>query len=523
MSSVVVIGAGVAGLTAAYRLRQAGHRVTVLEAKPHAGGLSTTARDGSVVTEVHDGELVTQTVQLPEGCYINLGPGRLPHHHRRILALCRELRVPLEPYIMSSDATYYADAATGARYRRRRLDHDARGYIAEIAHQLDGGEVFDANELALLRSFGDLGPDGIYRGTDRAGGGKPVSFEQLTRMRFWDYLFWQPSAYLWQDSMFQPCGGMDQIWRALLATGIEVRYNAPVQRIRQRGRRVQVTWSWGGQRVSESFDWCLSSVPLPLLAQMDLQGFSQEYLEAVQGAEFAPACKVGWTSLTRWWEDDEIYGGISYSSHDIRQFWYPSVGHFAVGPATLTGAYNSYEPAARYQDMSVPDRLVDARRGGMLLHPEMGDGDLVPDEMAATVAWARVPYQAGGWAHWDPARPEHETWFDTLQRADGRFVAIGCQVSQWPGWQEGAVATAERAVAMVTGAELAGGEVGEAVETGVPVPDSRWLTEGDHPARGGKRSAQARSFREMWSVSDIPLRSKWDDTPAGASGGRSPR
>ena len=81
MSSVVVIGAGVAGLTAAYRLRQAGHRVTVLEAKPHAGGLSTTARDGSVVTEVHDGELVTQTVQLPEGCYINLGPGRLPHHH----------------------------------------------------------------------------------------------------------------------------------------------------------------------------------------------------------------------------------------------------------------------------------------------------------------------------------------------------------------------------------------------------------------------------------------------------------
>src|SRR5690606_24186971 len=83
------------------------------------------ARDGSVVTEVHDGELVTQTVQLPEGCYINLGPGRLPHHHRRILALCRELRVPLEPYIMSSDANYYADAATGARYRRRRLDHDA--------------------------------------------------------------------------------------------------------------------------------------------------------------------------------------------------------------------------------------------------------------------------------------------------------------------------------------------------------------------------------------------------------------
>src|SRR5262245_55605883 len=42
---VGIIGAGIAGLTAAYDLAQAGHRVTVYEAAPKAGGLASGFRD----------------------------------------------------------------------------------------------------------------------------------------------------------------------------------------------------------------------------------------------------------------------------------------------------------------------------------------------------------------------------------------------------------------------------------------------------------------------------------------------
>ena len=46
---VVIIGAGIAGLTAGYELLKAKYDVTILEAKPHAGGRSLTVRRGDVI------------------------------------------------------------------------------------------------------------------------------------------------------------------------------------------------------------------------------------------------------------------------------------------------------------------------------------------------------------------------------------------------------------------------------------------------------------------------------------------
>jgi hydroxysqualene dehydroxylase len=63
MSHVIVLGAGLAGLSAALKLSDAGHDVTVLEARPQAGGRAFSFTDGSSCDVLDNGQHVMM------GCY----------------------------------------------------------------------------------------------------------------------------------------------------------------------------------------------------------------------------------------------------------------------------------------------------------------------------------------------------------------------------------------------------------------------------------------------------------------------
>ena len=170
--SVVILGAGIAGLTAAYELTRANYDCKIIELTERAGGRNHTARRGTVLKEVNEDGVVTEQVcNFDEGLYLNLGPGRLPYHHRRALHYCKELDVPLEVYVMETMANLFqSDEAFGGKAQiKRRIANDMQGYIAEMLAKAVNQNALNAeldaadrdNLLCLLKNFGDLGQNDL--------------------------------------------------------------------------------------------------------------------------------------------------------------------------------------------------------------------------------------------------------------------------------------------------------------------------------------------------------------------------
>lgn len=100
---VVVLGAGIAGLTAAYELEQAGFLVTLLEARDRVGGRAWTVRAADRIEMIGEAD---QVARFSDGIYFNAGPARIPSFHQGLLGYARKFGVPMEVEVNSSRSAY---------------------------------------------------------------------------------------------------------------------------------------------------------------------------------------------------------------------------------------------------------------------------------------------------------------------------------------------------------------------------------------------------------------------------------
>ncbi len=466
---VVVLGAGIAGMTAAWELAAAGYRCTILEATGRAGGRSLTVRRGDVLTEAGN----RQRVEFDGGghLYANLGPARIPYHHEAVLGYCKAFGIELEVFVNDNRAALFhnRERLSGRPVTARRAVTDLRGYVAELLAKAVSRDALDSEltgldkerVLAMLVEYGGLDPDRLYRGSDRAGyrgerinagleAGEvsdPLDFGALLETEFWEYKLHFGEFLDQNPTLFQPVGGMDTIVEAFRArVGGLVRYRSVVEEIRRTpGGGVRVVYrnadagAGAGALESVEADFAISTVPAPVLKDV-ANDFAPETRAAIAALEFTPAVKIAFQARRRFWEEDHaIYGGISWTDQDITQIWYPSCGYHR-DKGIVVGAYvwdDRPGQSERFARMTPHERLRAAIAEGERLHPGYG----AEMESGISRAWSEVPFQKGAW----PAGYPYEAPA-RLREPDGPVHFAGDQVSALPGWQEGAVLSAHAAV-----------------------------------------------------------------------------
>lgn len=457
--TIVVLGAGIAGLTAAYELEQAGFDVTVLEARNRVGGRAWTLYAGD---EVEMAGEETQTVGFGPGIYMNAGPARIPSIHQGFLGYAKKFGVPMEVEVNSSRSAYVV-GEDGQRIRMRTAINDTRGHIAELLAKAINQGALDQELstpdkerlLPFLRAYGDLDANGTFAGTERSGltampgagtqfaaHGSPLPLEQLLANEQIQMTLFEDQLYM-QATMFEPVGGMDRMHMAMNAhLRRPAVLNAEVVRLRQGADGVTVTYRDrpSGTVSTANADYVISTIPFSVLSGIDTD-FSGATRQAIAAVPYDASNKVGFEA-PRFWEREQIYGGITFVGPPTALIWYPSANLHA-DRGMILGCYNSGSVAARFQQLPLARQIAAARAAIDKAHPGQGQNLASP----VVVNWLKVPFSLGPWPAWIAGGGRQEGHIDTpefraLQLPEGRVYFAGAMLSQTPGWQEGGIQSA---------------------------------------------------------------------------------
>lgn len=467
---VLILGAGLAGMTAAFELGKLGYQCQVLEARSFAGGRCQSARKGFTLTELGGEE---QRCRFDQGHYINHGPWRIPLHHQSTLHYTRLFEVPLEVMVNDNDhaIVYLENGGPLSRQRLRpaQIKADMRGHVAELlaksvkSKQIDQALTEQDQRLLLdyLAHEGQLDAGDLrYKGRSgrgyavnpgagmTPGAGKesdPLGFKDLLESKVGN-IYSAVQDFPMQNTMFQPVGGMDQIAKAFeQRVGKYIRYRAEVQNIRHGENNVSVTYkdTASGKLATVSADYCLCTIPLSVLRMVD-SDFSPRFKAAIKQVAYAPVGKIGLQMKRRFWEeDDQIYGGhVLTDLHGINTISLPS-SSWQKRKGVLLGYYNYQTAAIEVSAMTPAERAEFAVAAGEKIFPAYREAF----EHAFSVAWHRVQYNLGGWADWND--DSRKRAYPVLLEGEGRVLLAGEHLSYLTGWQAGAIESAWQQLARI--------------------------------------------------------------------------
>jgi monoamine oxidase len=423
--NVIVLGAGLSGLSAAAVLRKYGCQVTVLEARSRIGG-----------------RVFSHAVQGKTPLVVELGAEWVGEDHERIRAMCDEFGITLQDNRFSSRLVYKGDFFDAGKWsfapkwlqqwenimknypsltEKEKIRLDRTDWWRYLVRQGISEKDLDIRELQDSTDFGE---------TIRSVSGYAAlaEYAESNKSNEMDLKIEGGNGRLVEALA-------DRVGRENIRTGCEA------LTVRHSELGIFVTCRQGKSTTTFVGDVLVCALPVFAARKIDwFPSLPTETEEAMDALQYARIIKVVAFCDERFWKDESFDMVTDLHGH---YFYHATKGqHGPAGALTAYAIGDKADVLSRQNDAFKRRVLVDS------LRPAFGD---VSKKITKLVSyyWGSDRYTMGAYALYGKGQ-----WFGTmpvLKRPVGRIFFAGEHLADWQGFMEGAIVSGEEAAAAILG------------------------------------------------------------------------
>lgn len=436
---MIIIGAGMAGLSAAHELHKAGWETTVLEARNRVGGRVFSMREFS------------------HGLVAEGGGEYIDEDHTRMIAYAKEFNLPLGK-VGSWQGQSGDWAAFGGKTGRmtnesvwgvniqdeyqkmwlalaelgKQVPDPANPLSAPAAKELDAKSA--AEWIATQTHVHELGRTMFSNHIRGEYTCEPEEFSLLDLARNAALYYSDPGSW---NITYRIIGGNDQIPQVIAARLPDVRLNAAVTSVQVGTDDVTVTYKLGDTFHKVQAAYAILAVPLTVARKIEFNAsLPNSHQSLVDEIAYGSVTKVMIEYRKRFWLDHG-WNGRLHTDLPIVLTW-DATSHLEGERGILT-AYTGGGPGAALSNLSDEERIQMAVTIIESVFP--GSSNLI--ETTRTIAWINEPYTRCSYMAFAPNQVT--AYWKTLFSPAGRLYFAGEHATVLQGFMEGAVESGQRA------------------------------------------------------------------------------